>query len=81
MQNVTIKDLAIMLEKPMNAILEEAKDAKALILEPGSSKICVDLEVYQKYMDGLIIELGQLQTMDSAKTGGQETCYKDALIH
>jgi prefoldin subunit 5 len=59
MQIVALKDLAVMLEKTIQEVLEESKEAGALMLVPGRPDIEVDLEVYQKYMEDLIIDIGK----------------------
>ena len=53
---VSLKELAIMLEKPVQMVYLTAQEAKAFRCKDCSNDIFIDVEVFQNYLDKVINE-------------------------
>lgn len=53
---ISLKSMAELMEKPVQEVLENAKEANAVKLKPDDRDVYIDVEAYQNYMDREINE-------------------------
>ena len=56
MREITLNNLAMMMEKPVMTVLAQASMADAIIKKKNAPNIYIDLDKYETYLDKLIEE-------------------------